>query len=318
MRTKRNWGIYNRRSVEKGDITLYIDPAILNNKEDIKRMNKGKVGRPYKYSAGLILATFAVKCLFRLGYRRAEGFMKGMARKLGITSNPVYTEVHDRISKLKKKDIDLNVRPLGIGEKRNISIDSTGIKEINGGEYRNYKYGGRKGWIKLHASVDNKTKEILTDEITKENVHDMTQHNNLIDPVKDDLDSAYLDRAYDAEQSFKHAKENGYKCNVPVRINASTKCGPFRREAVREQFGLPFGKQSHNRFFKHGRIENWKKRQQKKWKERVHYGDRWIIEGTFARFKGYFGEYVFSKKRIMKKKELLLKIGIYNSIIVAP
>jgi hypothetical protein len=62
-----NWSIYSEMLVNRGDITLYIDPAILNNEKEPKRMNGGKVGRPYTYATGLILAAFTVKCLFRIG-----------------------------------------------------------------------------------------------------------------------------------------------------------------------------------------------------------------------------------------------------------
>lgn len=311
-----NWNIYNQMLVDRGDVTLYVDPAILNNGTELRKINKGKRGRPYKYSNGLILAAYTVKCLFRIGYREASGLVRGIAKKLGSVSSPVHTEIHDRISKLKKKDIKFNIRELKKGEKRDIAIDSTGIREINGGEYRTFKYGERKGWIKLHVSTDKKTKEILTEAITKENVHDQMQYKRLVDPIVKDLNSNSADKGYDANESFKHAKEHEYDCYIPVRINATTKCGPERREAVREQFGLPTGKHSHNRFFKRGKLDEWKKKQQKKWKKKVHYGDRWIVEGTFSRFKGMFGEGAFSKKRSMKNKEILLKIGIYNSTLI--
>jgi len=314
--SKINWNIYSQMLVDRGDITLYVDPAILNNGKELKRMNEGKVGRPYTYSTGLILAAFTVKCLFRIGYREASGLVRGIARELGSVLSPVHTEIQDRISKLRKKDINLNIRELKKGEKRDIAIDSTGIKEINGGEYRTYKYDERKRWIKLHVSTDKKTKEILTNVITKENVHDQTQYKRLINPIVKDLNSNSADKGYDSNESFKHAKEHEYDCYIPVRINASTKCEPERREAVREQFGLPIGKQGHNRFFKRGKLDEWKKKQQEKWKKKVHYGDRWIVEGTFARFKGMFGEFVFSKKGMMKNKELLLKIGIYNATLI--
>jgi transposase len=318
MREPRNWKIYNQQLVDRGDATLYIDPAVLNNGTEIKTMNKGKVGRPFRYSNGLILAAFTIKCLFGLGYREAAGNLKGAVRSLGGKLYPVYTEIQDRISKLRKKDIQLNVRQLRKREKIDIAIDSTGIKEIKGGEYRTYRYGDRKGWIKLHSGTDLKTKQIVTNRITKENVHDGKEYENLTNPLKNNLNSVLLDKAYDAEKTYKHGKENHYQCIVPVRENASTKCGPNRREAVREQFGLPMGKQSHNRFFHHGEIEEWKKIQQKRWKKKVGYGRRWIVEGTFSRFKGMFGESVFSKKREMKKKELLLKIGIYNKTLPIP
>ena len=49
----------------------------MNKGTEIKAVNKGKVGRPFKYSTGLILATFTIKCLFGLGYRETEENLRG-------------------------------------------------------------------------------------------------------------------------------------------------------------------------------------------------------------------------------------------------
>ena len=54
---------------------------------------------------------------------------------------------------------------------------------------------------------------------------------------------------------------------------------------------------------------------QHEWKEKFHYGKRWMVEGAYAKFKGMFGEYVFSKKPAMINKEIDTKLYLYNMTI---
>jgi hypothetical protein len=52
-----------------------------------------------------------------------------------------------------------------------IAIDSSGIKVTNRSDWRRELYGIReekRGYIKLHLSVDTKTKRILAFEVTDE------------------------------------------------------------------------------------------------------------------------------------------------------
>ena len=44
-----NWSIYSELLVNRGDLALYVDPAILNNDEELQEMNRGKRGRPNTY-----------------------------------------------------------------------------------------------------------------------------------------------------------------------------------------------------------------------------------------------------------------------------
>ena len=49
----------------------------------------------------------------------------------------------------------------------------TGIKVANrGGEWMRHKWHVRKGYLKIHVSVDIKKKRILSLEVTNEEVHD--------------------------------------------------------------------------------------------------------------------------------------------------
>ena len=54
-----------------------------------------------------------------------------------------------------------------------ITVDSTGIKVTNRGQWMNEKWStqNRKGYLKIHVAVNIKTKEILALKVTDEKVH---------------------------------------------------------------------------------------------------------------------------------------------------
>jgi len=63
---KRNWNLYNLRLVDRGRPSNYLLPSVENRGNDLKVLNKDKVGRPYQYSGVEIFAAFAIKCIFKL------------------------------------------------------------------------------------------------------------------------------------------------------------------------------------------------------------------------------------------------------------
>ncbi|MEM3632108.1 MAG: transposase [Conexivisphaerales archaeon] len=67
---------YNEKLVnEPFDIFVNAD-LLINQAEQLKRMNEGKRGKPYAYSDALMLIILAVKEYFGLPYRQTEGFAK--------------------------------------------------------------------------------------------------------------------------------------------------------------------------------------------------------------------------------------------------
>jgi hypothetical protein len=58
-------------------ITLLIEPSLAES-ESLSKMNKGKVGRKFRFSEGLISAAFAVKCVFRIAYRQVDEMITNM------------------------------------------------------------------------------------------------------------------------------------------------------------------------------------------------------------------------------------------------
>jgi len=315
MIESRDWKEYNNRLVKRGEITLYVEPSVLKQDEELKCMNKGKRGKPYTYGTGLIFASFALKCFLRLGYRETEGLIRDITRRLGLQSVPNFRTIWDRINAMKKEDIKFNVTPLKPGEKIEVSIDATGLKRINDGEYRSTKYGKKKGWIKMHLSV-GMNGAAITEITTTDKIGDPTMFKRLVKPIENNISQLDADGAYDTKGSFEWGKEHDAVCAIPVQINSTRKCGGERKKAVIEQFHLPTGRRSHAHIRYQNDTEKRRHRWQKIWKKKIGYGHRWMVEGTYGKFKGMFGEYVFSKKWRMIEKEIYAKLYVYNRTIV--
>ncbi len=317
MKKDRDWKEYNRRLVSRGEITLYVEPAILSQGDELKRMNRRKVGRRFQYGNGLIFASFALKCFLRLAYRQTEGLFRNITKRLDLEKIPNFRTIWDRITAMEKEDIKFNITPLKPGEKIEIAIDSTGLKRINDGEYRSTKYGKAKGWIKMHLSVNVKTGEALTEVTTTDRVHDNLEFTRLVKPIEKNLSQIDADGAYDSVRSFEWGKEHDVVCAIPVRITSNRhRTTGARKEAIIEQFGLPRGNKSHAHTYYQNNTEKKRRRRQKKWRKKINLGKRWMIEGGYGKFKGMFGESVFSKKWKMIEKEIHAKLYVYNRTIV--
>ncbi|RMH04974.1 MAG: IS4/IS5 family transposase, partial [Aquificota bacterium] len=102
------------------------------------------------------------------------------------------------------------------------------------------------------------------------------------------------DAGYDTHELFRYLGEEGIEPAVLVRKDAKIRDNPVRDNVVRQI-----------------------RRGKKKWKEVVEYGKRWYIESFFSAFKRWFGEYVISRKFENVKKELVFKVGIINTLIIA-
>lgn len=312
----RDWKAYNDMLVRRGEISLYVEPSALMQAEEVRKLNTGKIGRPFVYGNGLVFAGFALKCLLRFGYRQIQGTLRDLLKNIAVKT-PDFRTVWRRIKKMGNEGIKFNIHPSEAGERIDIAIDSTGIKLVNDGEYRTKMYAKRKDWIKLHLAVDVNTGRILTREITKDNVHDIKETRHLLNPVIGSMRTLFADRAWDSEMTHRLAKKHNFKCVVPVRINANRRCGGERRKAVIEQFDLSVNNLSHGHYdlyFKELNKE-YRMRKQKEWKEKFGYGKRWVVEGTYGKFKGMFGEAVFSKTKNMIRNEIDTKLCIYNMTI---
>jgi len=186
-----------------------------------------------------------------------------------------------------------------------ISIDSTGIKVINRGQWLREKWhvkNNKKGYLKIHVEVNVKIKKILAMKVTDEHVHDSKALPELVnEAIK--LDKIITigklfaeDGAYDDNEIFRFlADNNGILPCIKVRRNARVgwkKDNILRNLAVLAQ-----------------------KNDLQKWKYNVSYGKRWIVETVFSCLKRRFGEYIYSVKMKNMIQEMMLKASLYNKLL---
>jgi hypothetical protein len=312
MNDLRNWRDINLRLVNRGRPSTYLNPALKNQDADLPEMNKGKVGKPYSFSNMLIIAAFAVKSIFKIGYREAAGNIKDFLDLVGVKSHPDFRTIQWRIRQLDKEGIKLMIYKSIDEEEETIDVivDSTGVKSRKDGEYRSNKYGKVKKWKQLHIVISRKTRKILNVKVTRANSGDANRFVPLMKPIveRKRVNSSRTDGGYDSEENFEFCDRNNIDPIIPVHINAQS--GRHRRKRIEEQLGVVKKPGKYRQPTKEQ-----KKKNQEEWKERVDYHDRSLIETVNAVFKGVFDESVFSKTTKMIEKELLLKAVMYNRYI---
>lgn len=229
IKKKRNWKEYNESLVRRGEIMFDTD-FLSNWPTELRNMNKGKKGAKYRYPNSFIflLATIHV---YLLPYRQMEGFLKVMSENIPRLKNkvPDYTTMWWRIVRTK---VDLNpiITTINPNEKEVtiIAVDSTGIKVSNRGEWIHNKWNQkRKGFIKIHVAVNVKTKQIVSMEVTKEDVSDGKMLKPLIQQQQQqqqqNITRVIADGAYDFKDNFSYLDSLGIKPIIKVRKNSSYK-----------------------------------------------------------------------------------------------
>ena len=286
------WKEIDARYVRQGELLLDLEFVKGWNRE-VGDMNDGKEGRPFRYPDSFITFVGMVQTVFHLPNRQTEGFFKALSRFIDFEA-PDHTTVGRRVSKLK---LDLDDQLINSNEPVTIAVDSSGVKVTNRGDWVRRKHGlERRGWLKLHVAVNVKNRQVLSMEVTGEDVHDTKMLKPLVEnslkvaPVE----KALGDGAYDSRANFQFLSDSGVEPVIKVRKGSVPKakgCYP-RKYAVEEQ------------------LED-----QERWSKKHDYGHRWMAESAFSSIKGRLGEYVRAKKIQNMIQEVKLKVFTYNWLI---
>jgi transposase len=293
-----DWPSYNRSLVRRGEILFSYDFLDTWGYE-LERMNEGKKGKPFTFPNSFILVMGYIRYSFHLPYRQTEGIIKATGKRLPANP-PSYGQICKRINRLnieiKRDKTDDN------NDDIIVSIDSTGIKVTNRGQWMDEKWNtqNRKGYLKIHVAVDIKTKEILALEVTDEKVHDGRMLKKLFDHVLDSsssesnmakVKSVLADGAYDSNTNFQYLENKRIKPGIKVRKNSIISCknNSFRNKQVIQQ-----------------------SKDFLKWKKKRKYGRRWMAETAFSSIKRTFGEQVSATRFQNMVKEMMIKVSLYN------
>ena len=291
------WSKYNQSLVRRGEILLGFD-VIDNWDMELKEMNRDRVGEPFHYPNTFLLLLGYAKVYFHLPYRQTEGIAQGHARGK-VPSIPDYSTISRRINRLDMK-INENKGMEFEDDYIAVAIDSTGIKVTNRGQWMRDKWHVKKGYLKIHISVNVRNKKILSMKVTDEHVHDGKALPELVDNItkpdrKTTVFKLFADGAYDGNDVFRHLSDNGILPCIKTRKNARIK---LSTNHILRNFSVLAQRNGLQR-----------------WKDSVGYGHRWTAETVFSSIKRTFGEYVYSVKFKNMIQEMMLKASLYNKMI---
>ena len=296
MPANKSWHDYNESLVERGRVL--IDVSFLKSANDeIKKLNKSKVGAPFQYPHSYIEFVAFLKVGFKIPYRTVQGIVRGLSEYLRIEEMH-FTHIRRSILKIKP-----SVRNLGFEEEEDdkpitLIVDASGLTISKKGDYIEEKWiREKKEFVKLHIAVDEKSKKVVSFRITKGNVHDTKKFGPLVkeSAKRHDVDKVYGDKAYDNRKNFNILDDMDVEPTISIRKNASTRSKgcPLRRDEV---FLV-------------------KKLGYEGWKQLKDTGRRWIAEIVFSSIKRVLGEDLISKKFSAQKVEAGLKVMLYNQFM---
>lgn len=291
----RNWAEYNRGLVNRGRLDLWISGEVQQGW--ISDHRTGKRGRQQLYSDIAIQSAFALKTVFRLTYRGAEGLMKSLFA-LGnlLLPVPCYTQIQKRAKRLALAKGKLSKK-----RPTDIVIDASGMKVYGEGEWKVHKHGkGRKGkWIKIHIAQDPDTGEIILTDATESDKADCQFLPECVRALPKSVSRLYGDGAYDTKSCYEALMEAGIDPIIPPRQGAVVHSDvPYlrsRNDAVCQILalgGTPEAKAL--------------------WKKLKSYGRRSLVEATFSRLKRAFGDRLWSRIPIFQEREVVMKLHILN------
>jgi len=287
--SKRNWSAYNESLIERGHILMDIG-FIKSQRRELSKMNKKKVGRPFLYPDSYVQFLAFIKIGFSISYRTVQAIVRGLAEYIRIEEIH-FTQLRRRIKRMCTNFRD-NYKNEKIDESITLVIDASGLTISKKGTYIEDKWKKeRREYLKLHITVDTKSKQIISFRITKGIVHDSKKFIPMIKEIFKNhrIAKTYADKAYDSKTNFNMLDKMHIEPVISIRKNAN---GRTRKCKSRNEL-----------------VHLIQKIGYEKYKQLKNTGQRWIAEVVFSSLKRVLAEHLLSKKFNMQKVETALKIN---------
>ena len=143
-----------------GELLLDLD-FVKGWESELKAMNKGKEGARLGYPDSFIRLLVFMHMYLHPPYRQLEGFTRALARYVKGLKAPDHPSIQWRAERLPVK-----LDSAKFNEPMVIALDASGIKVSNRGEWIGHKWRVRRGYLKIHITVDIESKRILAMEVT--------------------------------------------------------------------------------------------------------------------------------------------------------
>jgi transposase len=254
--------------------------------------------REFRLSKLVVLLLF--KILFGVSYRTIASATNNLKiyQALDMKRAPCYKTIQNAMRYLDERFLSKINRLLVPSKTRFAGVDSSGVKTHRKGAWVVIRFGKtqrKRDFKKIHIFADLVSKKIIHCIMTKGTASDSKQLKKILRQCKwIKVEIILGDKGYDTHECFNETTNFGSIPGIKVRENASTKARgcPSRRKAVLAQ------RSDHER-----------------WKNRIQYTMRCVVESIFSGTKRRFGEYFFSFKESFRRVEMWLRTILWNVLI---
>jgi Transposase DDE domain len=284
-----NWPDYDAALVRRGSLTVWVtNEAIAAWHAPANGMRGGQ----RVYSDLAIETGLALRLVLRLGLRQIEGTLGSIVHLLGID---IKIPDHTTFSR-RGNGLTLLQKPVERAEPLHLLIDSTGLKMYGEGEWLEEKHGkrSRRHWRKLHLAIDANSHEIVSVELTTDDVGDITMVPDLLDQIDGSVASVTGDGAYDADVVYDEITRRHPEADViiPPRLTAVvSESGTTRRDAHLRTI---------ERHGRHG------------WQRRTGYYRRSLVETAMFRYKTIIGRRLHARTLPNQGTEARIGCAVLN------
>jgi hypothetical protein len=254
-------------------LTVWVSDDVAQNWSSPRRKTRG--GQAF-YSDLAIEICLTLRVVFRLALRQTQGFMRSIAKLMGLDLVvPDYSTLSRRGKGLKiVQNRRASDKPI------TLIVDSSGLKMRGGSDWCTEKHGGkkaRKTWRKLHIALDPDTGDITAAELTTERVGDETALPDLLTNIDVDVTRFLADGAYDG-QGVVDCLVSKFGPEIEIIV-------PPPKDAVHGANALR--NQHIDAIAEHGRM---------KWQKHAGYNQRSLIEAQVGRWKSTIGGSLQARK----------------------
>jgi hypothetical protein len=287
-----DWKAVDEKLIRRGELILDLE-SLGNHEKELEEMNKGRPGPRFRIANSYIQLLAAIRYLYQMPYRQLEGYTRALHRLVPELPQADYSGIRKRIQRLQ---VDPYEHLSESSDPVAIALDSTGVKVEKAGGWVERKHGKKKRYVKLHFAVRVDTHEVVSMEVSTDDVHDSKKAAGLLEGAcnRADVEEALFDGAYDSEEVYGELEKRKIEAVVKPRRNARSDTGPLSRSVavgmIRE-----LGYES--------------------WAETVGYGRRWAVETAYSTFKRLFGEGAMGRRLGCIALELAGKVALYNRLV---
>ena len=279
----RDWAAYDRALARRGDITVWVSPETVAGW-------RAPAGRR-TFSDAAIAAVLAVRAVYHLALRQAEGLIRSVLALLGLKL-PVPD--HTTLSR-RGRALCLD-RRADAGSGIDLAIDSTGLRLAKP------PGAGPAGWRKLHIAVDPDSGRVLAEELTCSEVHDTVPVPTMLARITGRLGRVYGDGAYAGGPTHRAAAER--RQALPNAEGVFRPKAPDVRAAAAGKLDPLSGRGRHALVVaRDGRTA---------WARATGYGRRNAAEWTFSRLKRVLGRGLRSRSLEAQQAEARIAVGVLN------